>query len=56
MQLTFPNGEHPNVAFNYGEISVGSKAGLGVSLSGRNLADTFGIDATTLLLSTECVP
>src|SRR5688572_1549182 len=38
MQLTFPNGEHPNVAFNYGEISVGSKAGLGVSLSGRNLA------------------
>jgi pSer/pThr/pTyr-binding forkhead associated (FHA) protein len=38
MQLTFPNGEHPNVAFNYGEISVGSKAGLSVSLSGRNLA------------------
>jgi pSer/pThr/pTyr-binding forkhead associated (FHA) protein len=38
MQLTFPNGEHPNVAFNYGEISVGSKAGLSVSLSGKNLA------------------
>jgi pSer/pThr/pTyr-binding forkhead associated (FHA) protein len=38
MQLTFPNGEHPNVAFNYGEISVGSKAGLSISLSGRNLA------------------
>jgi hypothetical protein len=38
MQLTFPNGEHPNVAFNYGEVSVGSKAGLGVSLSGKNLA------------------
>jgi len=38
MQLTFPNGEHPSVAFNYGEISVGSKAGLSVSLSGRNLA------------------
>ena len=38
MQLTFPNGEHPSVAFNYGEISVGSKAGLSISLSGRNLA------------------
>jgi hypothetical protein len=38
MQLTFPNGEHPSVAFNYGEISVGSKAGLSVSLSGKNLA------------------
>ncbi|MGH8030587.1 MAG: FHA domain-containing protein, partial [Arenimonas sp.] len=38
MQLTFPNGEHANVAFNYGEVSVGSKAGLGVSLSGKNLA------------------
>ena len=38
MQLTFPNGEHPSVAFNYGEISVGSKAGLSISLSGKNLA------------------
>jgi hypothetical protein len=27
-----------------------------LSLSGRNLTETFGIDATTLLLSTECVP
>jgi hypothetical protein len=27
-----------------------------LGLFGRNLADAFGIDATTLLLSTECVP
>ena len=38
MQLTFPNGEHPGVAFNHGEISVGSRAGLGISLPGKGLA------------------
>jgi hypothetical protein len=27
-----------------------------LGLFGRNLADAFGIDATTMLLSTECVP
>jgi pSer/pThr/pTyr-binding forkhead associated (FHA) protein len=38
MQLTFPNGEHPGVAFNHGEISVGSRAGLGIRLPGKGLA------------------
>lgn len=38
MQLTFPNGEHPGVAFDYGEISVGSRAGEGICLPGRSLA------------------
>jgi pSer/pThr/pTyr-binding forkhead associated (FHA) protein len=38
MQLTFPNGEHASVAFNHGEISVGSRAGLGISLPGKGLA------------------
>lgn len=38
MQLTFPNGEHSSVAFNHGEISVGSRAGLGISLPGKGLA------------------
>jgi hypothetical protein len=34
MQLTFPNGEHASVAFDHGEISIGSRAGQGVSLPG----------------------
>ena len=38
MQLTFPNGEHASVAFDQGEISIGSRAGQGVSLSGKSLA------------------
>lgn len=38
MQLMFPNGEHASVAFDHGEISIGSRAGLGVSLPGRSLA------------------
>jgi pSer/pThr/pTyr-binding forkhead associated (FHA) protein len=38
MQLTFPNGEHPSVVFDHGEISIGSRAGLGISLPGRSLA------------------
>ena len=38
MQLTFPNGEHASVAFDHGEISIGSRAGQGVSLPGRSLA------------------
>lgn len=38
MQLTFPNGEHPSVAFDFGEISVGSRAGQAVCLPGRALA------------------
>lgn len=38
MQLTFPNGEHPGVAFDHGEISIGSRAGQGISLPGRSLA------------------
>jgi pSer/pThr/pTyr-binding forkhead associated (FHA) protein len=38
MQLTFPNGEHPSVAFEHGEISVGSRAGQGICLPGRSLA------------------
>ncbi|MEO8159806.1 MAG: FHA domain-containing protein [Arenimonas sp.] len=38
MQLTFPNGEHASVAFDNGEISIGSRAGQGVSLPGRSLA------------------
>jgi pSer/pThr/pTyr-binding forkhead associated (FHA) protein len=38
MQLTFPNGEHPSVAFDHGEISVGSRAGQGICLPGRSLA------------------
>lgn len=38
MQLTFPNGEHPAVAFDHGEISIGSRAGHGVSLPGSSLA------------------
>ncbi|KFN44458.1 FHA domain-containing protein [Arenimonas oryziterrae] len=38
MQLTFPNGEHPGVAFDHGEMSIGSRTGLGISISGRGLA------------------
>ena len=38
MHLTFPNGEHPNVAFDRGEISIGSRADRTVCLSGRALA------------------
>jgi pSer/pThr/pTyr-binding forkhead associated (FHA) protein len=38
MQLTFPNGEHPGVAFDYGEISVGSRNGQGICLPDRALA------------------
>lgn len=38
MQLTFPNGEHASVAFDHGEISIGSRAGQGVSLPDRSLA------------------
>lgn len=38
MQLTFPNGEHPAVAFDHGEISIGSRAGQGISLPGSSLA------------------
>jgi len=38
MQLTFPNGEHAGVAFDYGEISVGSRTGQGICLPERSLA------------------
>jgi pSer/pThr/pTyr-binding forkhead associated (FHA) protein len=38
MQLTFPNGEHPSVAFDHGEISIGSRVGQGVCLAGSSLA------------------
>lgn len=38
MQLTFPNGEHPSVVFDHGEISIGSRAGQGICLPGRSLA------------------
>ena len=38
MQLTFPNGEHASVAFDQGELSIGSRAGQGVSLPGKSLA------------------
>lgn len=38
MQLTFPNGEHPSVAFDHGEISIGSRQGQGICLPDRSLA------------------
>ena len=38
MQLTFPNGEHPPVAFDHGEIGIGSRPGQGISLPGGALA------------------
>ncbi|HEX5693774.1 MAG TPA: FHA domain-containing protein [Arenimonas sp.] len=37
MQLTFPNGEHPSVPLQ-GEVAVGSRPGLRVSLPGSGLA------------------
>lgn len=37
MQLTFPNGEHPDVPLQ-GEVAVGSRPGLRVSLPGSGLA------------------
>lgn len=37
MRLTFPNGEHPDVPLQ-GEVAVGSRAGLAVSLPGSVLA------------------
>lgn len=37
MLLTFPNGEHPDVVLQ-GELTVGSRAGSGVCLSGLGLA------------------
>jgi len=36
--LTFPNGEHPSVAFDHGEIGIGSRSGQGVCLADRSLA------------------
>lgn len=38
MQLKFPNGEHDDVAFDQGEVAVGSRVPHGISLSGRGLA------------------
>ena len=38
MQLTFPNGEHPGVAFDNGELSIGSRQGQGICLVGHSLA------------------
>ena len=38
MQLTFPNGEHPPVAFDHGELGIGSRAGQGICLVGHGLA------------------
>lgn len=38
MQLTFPNGEHPGVAFDHGELSIGSRQGQGICLPGHSLA------------------
>jgi pSer/pThr/pTyr-binding forkhead associated (FHA) protein len=38
MQLMFPNGEHASVEFDHGEISIGSRAGQGLSLPGKSLA------------------
>ena len=37
MQLTFPNGEHPSVPLQ-GEVAVGTRPGLRVSLPGSGLA------------------
>ncbi|GAB2655050.1 FHA domain-containing protein [Arenimonas aestuarii] len=37
MQLTFPNGEHPSVPLQ-GEVAVGTRPGLRVSLPGSDLA------------------
>lgn len=38
MQLKFPNGEHDDIAFDQGEVAIGSRVPHGVSLSGRGLA------------------
>lgn len=38
MQLTFPNGEHPPVPFEHGELSIGSRNDQRVSLPGSSLA------------------
>lgn len=38
MHLTFPNGEHPGVAFDHGELSIGSRQGQGICLPGHSLA------------------
>lgn len=38
MQLTFPNGEHPSVAFDHGEIVIGSRVGQTVRLPDSSLA------------------
>jgi pSer/pThr/pTyr-binding forkhead associated (FHA) protein len=38
MQLTFPNGEHPPVAFDHGELGIGSRTGQGICLAGHALA------------------
>jgi hypothetical protein len=38
MQLTFPNGEHPPVPFEHGELSIGSRNDQRVSLPGSALA------------------
>ena len=38
MQLTFPNGEHPGVAFDHGELSIGSRLGQGICLPDHGLA------------------
>lgn len=38
MQLKFPNGEHPDIAFDQGEVTIGSRVQHGVSLTGKGLA------------------
>lgn len=38
MQLTFPNGEHPDVAFDHGEVTVGARVAQGVSLPDSGLS------------------
>jgi hypothetical protein len=38
MQLTFPNGEHPDVAFDYGELAIGSREGQGLCIPNSSLA------------------
>jgi hypothetical protein len=38
MQLKFPNGEHPDIAFDQGEVTIGSRVQHGVSLAGKGLA------------------
>lgn len=38
MQLRFPNGEHPDIAFDQGEVTIGSRVQHGVSLAGKGLA------------------